>query len=151
MLGRLAVRSRQKPGGSEGPERNTSVELPNIAVQADKEITIPVTVTGIADKDVISYEFDLRFDPSVMQPQINTVDLNGTVSRGLAFVTNKEEPGRMRVVMYGPMPIDGDGVLLNLRFIAVGKPAAMSPLIFESFMFNEGLPMTATEGKVELF
>ena len=54
------------------------------------------------------------------------------------------EPGILRVVVYGALPIDEDGVLLNLRFMAVGAPGSVSPLSFERIMFNEG------ESKVEI-
>ena len=50
------------------------------------------------------------------------------------------------------MPIDSDGVLLNLRFTAVGKAGSASPLTWERIMFNEGDPrVTVTDGQVELF
>jgi len=67
-------------------------------------------------------------------------------------VTNPYEPGLLRVVVYGPMPIDENGVLLNLRFAAVGSAGAVSPLTFEQVMFNEGdIAITITDGRVELF
>ena len=117
-----------------------------------KRVVIPVTVQGVANKGIISYEFDLRYDPSVIQPQADPVDVAGTVSRGLSVVTNAEEPGLLRVVVYGAMPIDENGVLLNLRFTAVGKPGSVSPLTWERIMFNEGEPrVTTADGQIELF
>ena len=79
------------------------------------------------------------------------VDVAGTVSRGLFVVTNATEPGLLRVVIYGAMPIDEDGVLLNLRFTAVGKSGSVSHLTFERIMFNEGEPrVMVSEGRVEI-
>ena len=47
--------------------------------------------------------------------------------------------------------IDVDGVLLNLRFTAVGYPGAMSPLTFEDVIFNDGEPqVNVIDGRVEL-
>jgi hypothetical protein len=118
---------------------------------ADSEVIVPVAVTGAANKGIISYEFDLRYDPAVIQPQAEPVDLAGTASRGLTAVANANEPGLLRVVMYGAYPIDGNGLLLNLKFTAVGAPGTVSPLVFERMMFNEGDPGTlATDGAVEL-
>ena len=127
------------------------VNLPKMATPADKEIIIPVNIQGAANKGVIAYEFDLRYDPSVLRPQINPVDLAGTVSRSLTPVVNASEPGLLRVVMYGPMAISGNGVLLNLRFTAVGAPGAVSPLTWERIMFNEGNPAAAaTDGQISI-
>jgi hypothetical protein len=135
-----------------GPERSVSVSLPKIEAFPEKEIVVPVTVESVKNKGVISYELDLKYDPSVIQPAASAADLAGTVSRGLVVVSNPLEPGLLRVVVYGAMPISDDGVLLNLRFTAVGKPGSITPLTFERLMFNEGEPrVNATAGEVELF
>ena len=128
-----------------------AVNLPEVVTAADNEIIIPVSVKGAANKEIISYEFDLRYDPTVIEPQQDPVDVAGTASRGLFAVSNAEEKGLLRVVMYGPFPIDGNGALLNLRFVAVGSAGLVSPLTFERIIFNEGDPeTTVTSGKVEL-
>ena len=134
-----------------GPERMTSVEAPRLLTPADSEVIIPVSVTGAAGKEIISYEFDLRYDPAVIQPQADPVDVTGTVSRGLLAVANPNEPGLLRVVLYGAYPIEANGLLLNLKFNAVGAPGSVSPLTFERMIFNEGDPGTlATDGLVQL-
>jgi len=126
------------------------VNLPKV-VTTNNNITIPVTIQGAAKKGIISYEFDLRYDPAVIQPQEDPVDVAGTASRGLFAVANAEEQGLLRVVVYGPMPIDRDGVLLNLRFNALGMAGSVSALTFERITFNEGDPAAlATDGQVEL-
>ena len=145
------VGSWQSAVGS-GPVKNIAVDLPQMVTSADKEIIIPVSLQNASDKGIISYEFDLRYDPSVIQPQENAVDVAETASRGLSVVVNATEPGLLRVVMYGAMPIDENGVLLNLRFTAVGKAGSVSPLTWERIMFNEGDPrVTAADGQVEVF
>jgi uncharacterized delta-60 repeat protein len=134
-----------------GPEKRIIVDLPKIESAVGKEMIIPITVQGIAGKDVISYEFDLRYDPSIIKPQPDPIKLNDSVSRGLSVVTNATEPGLLRVVVYGPIPITADGVLLNLRFTAVGKPDSVTPVTLERIMFNEGEPgITATGGEIKL-
>ena len=147
------VDGRPRPVGSRqlaegGEQTDISVELPKV-LTGDKEIVIPVSVQGVANKGIIAYEFDLRYDPAVIQPQAEPVDLAGTVSRGLISITNIIEPGLLRVVMYGPMPIEENGVLLNLRFTAVGTSGSASTLIWERIISNEGEAATATDGKIE--
>ena len=140
-------------GGAEGrgPESNITVAVLSHTGNVDKEIVMPVTVHGIADKGVISYEFDLRYDASMLQPVSDAVEVNGTVSRGLSIVVNATEPGLLRVIAYGAMPIDENGVLLNLRFTAVGAAGVESPLSIERIIFNEGVPrVNVSDGRVEL-
>jgi hypothetical protein len=134
-----------------GPENSVSVEIPQIAAETGKEVILPVRVEGAVGKNITSYEFDLRYDPNVIQPLTDPVDVAKTASRGLSFVANPYEPGLLRVVMYGAFPIDSEGVLLNLRFTAVGKPGALSPLTFERVLFNEGEPgATIADGRIEI-
>ncbi len=137
--------------GVNGPERSTSVVAPNLQMAAKGKLLIPISVEGVADKDVIAYEFDLRYDPKVIEPDANPVDVVNTISRGLSVVFNSSEPGLLRVAVYGPTPIVSNGTLLNLRFSAVGSPGTTSPLTWERVIFNEGdLDTTVTNGQVLL-
>ncbi len=123
----------------------------DVRTASDKEIVVPVSVQGAAKNDIISYEFDLRYDPVVLKPLGDVVGVAGTASRGLSVVTNATKPGLLRVVLYGAYPIDGEGVLLNLRFTAIGNANSVSPLVWERIMFNEGEPSVVTvDGRVEL-
>ncbi len=130
------------PGGRPafGTERAVAVKVPQMVVEADKQITIPVDIQGALDKDIVAYEFELTYDPTVIQPQAEPVDVAGTASRGLTAVANARKPGSLRVAVYGTMPINDNGVLLNLRFTAVGAPNSVSPLRWESLLLNEGSP-----------
>lgn len=134
-----------------GPQRQASVSAANIAAQSGKNILVPITVRGAADKGIIAYEFDLKYDPSVIQPQADPVDIAQTISQGLFVTANATEPGILRVTVYGATPLAGSGVLLNLRFSTVGAPGAVSPLAWERFMFNEGDPKSSTvDGSVQI-
>jgi len=131
--------------------RAVDLGLPRISAPTDTEVLIPVSINGASNKSIIAYEFDLRYDPTVIQPQTEAVDLTGTASRGLFAVTNVVEPGLLRVVMYGPIPIDNNDVLVNLKFTSVGTPGSVSPIRWERVIFNEGDPRTVTtDGAIEL-
>lgn len=151
VSGNWTAMAASRPMGRNGPVRNAAVAAPRLTGKTNREILIPIVVRGAANNDVIAYEFDLQYEPSVIQPLTEAVELTGSVSSGLSVVSNSNEPGMLRVVVYGAVPIDSDGVLLNLRFVAVGKPGTMSPLRFERFMFNEGEPGVSTfDGQIRL-
>ncbi len=138
-------------GQNGGPERGIVVDLPRLAVSAGDQVIIPVKIDGAANKGIVSYEFELRYDPKVIQPLADPVEMSGTVSRGLSFVANADEPGILRVAVYGAIPIDGNGVLLNLKFTAIGANGSASPLTWERIMFNNGKPRaTALDGRLEI-
>ena len=147
------VRGQMSDVGEEGrtAEKPITVIAQPVVTAEGKEVVIPVSVDGVRGKEIISYEFNLRYDPTVIQPLENPVEVSGTVSRGLSVVTNATEPGLLLVVVYGAYPIDENGVLLNLGFMAVGKAGSVSPLMFERIMFNEGESrVMASSGRVEI-
>lgn len=143
--------SGSRPTAEKGFEESAAVTAPSLVTPADGEIIIPVSIEGVADKGIISYEFDLRYDPAVIQPQKNPVDLTGTTSSKLTAVANTAVNGLLRVAVYGAKALETNGVLLNLKFTAVGAPGTMSPLAWERIMLNEGDPITtAASGQVDL-
>lgn len=96
-----AIHPRQEGFNAEGdtlladghePIEKITIDLLTLAAAAGNEIIIPVNVQGVAGKDVISYEFDLRYDPKVIVPHAELVVAAGTVSRGLFVVANPYEP-----------------------------------------------------------
>jgi uncharacterized delta-60 repeat protein len=138
---------------SYGPERTIELILPEAfrSGEQEKDLAIPVYVANIATKGIISYEFDLTYDPAVIQPQPDPVELSETISRGLTAVFNPSQPGRLRVVVYGAAAIDSDGLLLNLRFTAVGSAGSVSPLVLEQMKFNDTEPaIQRVEGQLVL-
>lgn len=140
-----------RPDKANGPELPATINAPRLTAPANADVIVPVGIEGAKGKGIISYQFDLRYDPSVIKPSTDPVDVAGTVSRALTAVANSDEPGLLRVVIYGPMPIEGNGALLNLRFTAVGKPGEVSPLTWEHIIFNEGDPqVTQMDGQIEI-
>lgn len=128
-----------------------AVSLPGPIASADNEVVVPVEVQGVANRGIISCEFEIRFDPAILQPQEDPFDVAGTVGAGLITLANADEPGILRIVMYGAMPIDNDGVLLKLKFNTVGSSGSISPIIFERIIFNEDeIRTTTTGGQVEV-
>ncbi len=137
---------------SNGPAKSIAVKSPDLITSTGSEVVIPIEVQGAANKGIISYEINMSYDPSVIQPVADPVDLSGTVSSRLTFAFNADQPGILRVAVYGAYPIDTNGVLMNLRFTAVGAPGSVSRLILTHMMFNEGDPEAiATDGRVRIW
>lgn len=142
------------PGGrfASGPVRSIAVQAPQMTVKPNREVMIPIGVQGVVNKGVVAYEFELDYDPTVIQPQANPVSLTGTASRYLSSVVNAQTPGSIRVAVFGTAPINENGVLLNLKFTAVGAPGSVSPLKWESLMLNEGTPRAMlVDGQIEIY
>ncbi|HEV7646048.1 MAG TPA: cohesin domain-containing protein [Pyrinomonadaceae bacterium] len=111
-------------------------------------VTIPADMTG---KGLVSYQFQLTYDPNVIEPQAIPVEIADTISDKLFVTANTETPGTIKVVIFGALPIEGKGALFNLKFTALGNAGDVSPLTFENFMFNEGdQKVTTTSGHVTI-
>lgn len=134
-----------------GPQRPIGVSLPAMTGKVGSEITVPVNVDGIADHGIISYEFDLRYDPTVIVPLSDPISLDTTVSKGLSIAVNTIEPGLLRVAVYGATPIKTDGCLLKLNFKLTGNADSTLVLNWERFIFNEGLDAVDTvNGQIQI-
>jgi len=81
-----------RPAFRSAPASVIELSAPYLVTSADKEITIRVNAQGVANEGIIAYEFDLRYDASVIQPLAEAVDVKETASRGLLVVTNATEP-----------------------------------------------------------
>ena len=122
-----------------------SVTLPQLSGSAGEEILLPLTVGNLTGKSVTSFEATLVYDPSIIQ--ITGVSQDGTLSDGVSPIVNVSTPGRVVVSWATVSPLQGAGVLLNFETTLVSS--GVSPLSFESFEFNEGVPETAlTSGSV---
>lgn len=133
-----------------GPETEVEIKAQELKVQRSEEFLIPVTIENAAAKDIISYQFDLRYDPSAITPAANPVNLTGTVSRRFSVAVSTIEPGLLRVAVYGADPISEDGTLLNLRFRAAAESGFVSTLKWERVTINEDISAKTTDGRVEI-
>ncbi|HEY0545789.1 MAG TPA: cohesin domain-containing protein [Pyrinomonadaceae bacterium] len=139
-----------QPARAQAPPQ-LGVSAPNMLVVAGQNFTIPVTVQDTTGLSVISYQFDLLYNPSVIQPQATPASLTGTISDGMSLTFNPVSPGVLKVVVFGTTNRVGAGTLLNFKFTAVGPVGSVSPLAWQAFLFNEGNPQSVpTNGQVTL-
>lgn len=120
------------------------IGLPEMSASVGSEFTIPVFSGDTTAKRVISYEFELRFDPSVIRPAKNPCVSAETISAAMTVTCNAEEPGIIRVAVFGASELFGKGELLRLRFTVVGDANSSSDLEFVKFAFNESEPFAKT-------
>jgi hypothetical protein len=122
-----------------------------MGAELDSDFVMPITVGDTTDRGIIAYQFDLHFDPSVIQPQATPVEVSGTLSSSLAAVYNPFNPGLLKVVVYGAYPLTGSGTLIKLRFKAVGAVGSVTQVRWSNFMFNEGNPASSpTDGQIRI-
>jgi parallel beta-helix repeat protein len=107
------------------PETQVQLSLPDIAMsESDGTIVFPVTLTNYSGTPISSFSFGVAYDPNVMQPTAQAVDLTGVLSNeaGCAVVTDIAKAGRIGIAVSCPtLGIAGAETQLNLHFRAVGK------------------------------
>jgi hypothetical protein len=141
----------KNPGKPASETAAVTVTAPSSEIAAGTNFTIPIAVSDTTGRGIISYQFDVHYNPAVIQPQANAVEVAGTISSGLAAVFNPIVPGTIKVVVYGAYPLTGQGTLINMNFTAVGPAASVSPISWANFMFNEGNPGgSAQDGQIKI-
>jgi hypothetical protein len=125
------------------------VSAPDTKAVSGKVVTIPVRLDNLMGEPVSSYQFMLEYDPSVIHPAQIAADLSATMSDGMSLAYHLSEPGVVKVVVYSAFPVTGEGVYVNLNFIATGKPGTSSPLVISGFRLNDGeSSVAAIEGRL---
>ena len=128
-----------------------SVSLPNMSAVVGSNFTIPVTVGDTTGEGIRSFQFNLLYDPAIITPLASPIETAGTISAGMTVTTGVTAPGLLRVVFYSATHRTGAGILFRFLFTAVGDPGQSTTLIWEQFMFNEGVPgAVMTNGSVTI-
>ncbi|HPG47210.1 MAG TPA: PKD domain-containing protein [bacterium] len=122
-----------------------TVSLPDCTVSLtppqQKQISIPITVSDVTDLGIISYQFEVEFDDSVISP--NNVNVVNTLSTIFSMpLLNTQEKGKLKVGNFGTTPLYGEGVLIYLIFDVIGQIGSTTELTLSSFEFNAGDPQT---------
>lgn len=129
--------------------------------------TIPLTINDVTGQGISSFQFDIVFDPTVIDPSGANFGCSappGTVAgnAGFAIVCNVPpgDPVRLKVAAFGFVnPLAGSGTLMNISFNT--DPSAVggdfSPLNFEAVQFFSnafpsppGIPNVPTNGQVNI-
>lgn len=118
--------------------RPIRVTIPEVSAVRGAGVTVPINISDSTGKGILSYEFDLSYDPAVLEIADNATDTVQTLSDGRFVTVNTTTPGMIKVVVFGASEISGEGALLNLRFNAVGDVGSTTALTWENFNFNEG-------------
>ncbi|MCF7911266.1 MAG: T9SS type A sorting domain-containing protein [Candidatus Cloacimonetes bacterium] len=108
---------------------------------------IPVTTSPIAEEwSVISFQFDLSFDPEILAYVACTL---GEVPNPSMLLANELEPGHLRVAYANALPISGEGTLCNLEFQAIGMGGS-SDLHVWDFKYNQTYMTNLWDGLVNV-
>ena len=72
-----------------------TVSLPMQNGDAGSSVVIPVTTGEVTGRNIIAFDGEISFDPTVLQPQTTPVSIAGTLSSGLTVTPNAGTPGRL--------------------------------------------------------
>ena len=137
-----------------------TVALPNVSASPGALVIVPIIVGDTTGLNIISYDFQISFNPDIVQPASPSFDQTGTVSSGMSIKPNPNNAGHYIVSAFQTNPLTGAGTLLNLKFNIVATTAQVTALTFadytdpandvhRGFMFNEGTPpVSITNGSV---
>ncbi len=133
-----------RPELSRDPEAAARVSVPSVSASQGSVTTVPLRIDNLRGRNVDAYQFDITFDPNVVRPADIAADLSETMAQNMIIVSNSPEPGVLKVVVYGVLPANGDGVYANLKFLSVGSMGATSPITIQGFDYNDGSELAVT-------
>ncbi|MCF8396388.1 MAG: T9SS type A sorting domain-containing protein, partial [Melioribacteraceae bacterium] len=113
-------------------------------------IEIPITTESLTDQNVISYQFTIEYDPTLVNA--TGISVEGTLSNqsGWSVLPNTLVDGEITVGAFGANPLNGEGELIKVVFEMTGLEG-MTPLHFRDFVFNSGDPSAiTTDGSINI-
>lgn len=134
-------------------ESTLIVSLPDTIVPFASTVEIPINITNATGLGILSCQFTVSFDNTVIVPAspyyISSGTLTGTA--GWAFAANPNNPGQIVVAGAGSNTITGQGIFLKLKFNVVGDRGDQTALTFTDFDFNSGNPIpTLINGNLQV-
>jgi hypothetical protein len=127
------------------------VSIPNAVAATGTALNVPIRIDQLRATGINSYQFDIVYDPAVIEPQDIAADLRGTLSDTLSVVTNVPTPGLLKAAVYGAYTVTGDGVYANLKFNVVGSSGTSTPITIRQFIYNDGSAgVMAVNGSVKI-
>lgn len=116
-------------------------------------VDVPINVDSTTGRGIISYDFSVQYNPQVIT-FVNTQN-TGTLSSGMVNTYNvvpiSPTLSQVNVSGFTTTPLTGAGVMLNLRFTAIGAIGTSSAVDITSFMFNNGPPcVNFSDGSVTI-
>lgn len=128
-----------------------SVTLPTETRGTNTTFNIPITVSSLTGENVTSFDFDLIYNPAVIEPQAPYFNSTGTVSSSCVILANPVAPNKVSVSASCINPLVGGGTLINLPFRTIGAAGTNSPLSFELFDFGGSTStITVTNGRINV-
>ena len=131
------------------------VSAPDTSADQGSELVISITVSDLTGLDVTSCQIDLKYDSTVVKP--TEVSLKNSISElwisdSWEYLDyNLNDYGSLHIAAWGPEPLIGSGVLLNISFDIIGLPFDSTELIFELCEFNDGTISTQlNNGKLKV-
>lgn len=116
-----------------------TVKIPDVKVNQDTVIFVPVIVTDLTGYGIISYQFKVNYDSLVIKAMGLSVENTLTAQWGSA-VANIDSAGRMVVGAFGLSELTGGDTLLKIIFEVVAEPGDSTSIILDDFQFNNGNP-----------
>lgn len=134
-----------RPAPPEDPKLAVRASVPTANAETGSTAIVPLRMENLRGQGVGSYQFDITYDPKVVEPADIAAELTGTVGESLNVVSNSPEPGLLKVAVYGILPVTGDGIYANLRFTVIGEVGSTTPIKIAWIEFNDGEKYVAVE------
>src|SRR4029453_16761040 len=88
-----------RPMGQSESSSSVRAMLPITEASAGSIISVPFRLSELEGQGVLSYQFDVRYDPAVITPRQVPIDLTGTNAANLGVAYNIPEPGLLKVAV----------------------------------------------------
>ena len=142
---------QDQPGGAATNVLAVEITAPDLNGHAGDDITVPITIGDVTDLGVISVDFALAYDPSVLTARGATTI--GTIAESWGEPYYGVTAGQIIIPIAGTTPLTGSGILVNISFhVDVNASiGSITELNITNADLNEGgVPANSVNGVFEV-
>lgn len=124
------------------------VSLPQMEAEPGASVEVPLS-TGMIEtaSPITSFEFELHFDPAVVQLNSPMVSISGTITPSDWMpLFSSPSAGVLSGVCFGGTPLTGEGTVCNILFDVVGSMNDYTDFELVSFSYNVSVPINPVHG-----
>ena len=126
-----------------------SVSIPDATIRSLDTLQVPVTVSSIAEYELVGYSMDISFDPGVLA--FKRIDVTNTINSKWGYPLVHYHSGELSIDNYGDIPLKNDNVLIHLAFDVVGDDGSSTTIHFSNMTFNLGaFPAKTQDGTINV-
>jgi len=125
------------------PAPKIMVSIPDTYGSVNSEVTVPIQIEDVTGLNITSCLIELQHNKRILDAI--SITNEGSIASEWNDISFSDKIGWLKIEMSGANPLTGSGTLVWLNFKVIGSPGQDTDIVFNTMVFNDGMPLAKTE------